>query len=103
MGDACAELRHQLDISYPVNNGIVQNWEDMCHVWDHTFYDELKAFNPHTYRGFVCSILLLPGEKVTIFCHFLQIDPTECKILLTDPPLNPSKNREKMVTCFFLP
>lgn len=26
-----------------------------------------------------------------------QIDPTECKILLTDPPLNPSKNREKMV------
>ena len=26
-----------------------------------------------------------------------QINPTECKILLTDPPLNPSKNREKMV------
>ncbi|CAA6664030.1 unnamed protein product [Spirodela intermedia] len=71
VGDACAELRHQLDISYPVNNGIVQNWEDMCHVWDHTFYDELK------------------------------IDPQECKILLTDPPLNPSKNREKMVEIMF--
>lgn len=28
----------------------------------------------------------------------IQIDPAECKILLTDPPLNPSKNREKMVS-----
>ncbi|KAI3407988.1 uncharacterized protein J3R85_020567 [Psidium guajava] len=71
VGDACADLRNQLDISYPVNNGIVQNWDDMGHVWDHAFYNELK------------------------------IDPAECKILLTDPPLNPSKNREKMVETMF--
>ena len=43
VGDASVELRNQLDISYPVNNGIVQNWEDMCHVWDHTFYEKLEA------------------------------------------------------------
>nr|GMC55657.1 actin-related protein 2 [Ipomoea batatas] len=71
VGDACLKLRHQLDISYPVNNGIVQNWDDMGHVWDHAFFNELK------------------------------VDPTECKILLTDPPLNPSKNREKMVETMF--
>eukprot|EP00258_Populus_trichocarpa_P030392 XP_024446411.1 actin-related protein 2 isoform X2 [Populus trichocarpa] len=71
VGEACAGLRHQLDISYPVNNGIVQNWDDMGHVWDHAFYNQLK------------------------------IDPMECKILLTDPPLNPSKNREKMVETMF--
>ncbi|KAG4927356.1 hypothetical protein JHK85_053842 [Glycine max] len=66
VGEGCADLRHQLDISYPVNNGIVQNWDDMCHVWDHAFFNELK------------------------------VNPPDCKILLTDPPLNPSKNREKM-------
>ncbi|XVE84191.1 hypothetical protein DITRI_Ditri16bG0150300 [Diplodiscus trichospermus] len=71
VGEACADLRHQLDISYSVNNGIVQNWDDMCHVWDHAFFNELK------------------------------VNPTECKILLTDPPLNPSKNREKMVETMF--
>ncbi|KAF5961552.1 hypothetical protein HYC85_002761 [Camellia sinensis] len=71
VGEACLDLWHQLDISYPVNNGIVQNWDDMGHVWDHAFFNELK------------------------------IDPTKCKILPTDPPLNPSKNREKMVETMF--
>lgn len=46
MGEACADLRHQLDIAYPVNNGIVQNWDDMGHVWDHAFYNELKVKFP---------------------------------------------------------
>ncbi|KAE8720083.1 Actin-related protein 2 [Hibiscus syriacus] len=61
------EQELKLDISYPVTNGIVQNWDDMYHVWDHAFYNELK------------------------------INPSDCKILLTDPPLNPSKNREQML------
>lgn len=45
MGDACLKWRHQLDVSYPVNNGIIQNWDDMGHVWDHVFYSELKVFS----------------------------------------------------------
>jgi actin-related protein 2 len=71
VGAACADLRHQLDVSYPVTNGIVQNWDDMGHIWDHAFYSELK------------------------------VDPSECKILLTDPPLNPLKNREQMIETMF--
>lgn len=51
--------------------GIVRNWEDMCHVWDHTFYDQL------------------------------QIDPSNCRILLTEPPLNPINNRKKMFEMMF--
>lgn len=68
VGERASALRAQLEVSYPVQNGIVQSWEDMGHVWDHTFYDKLR------------------------------IDPSECRILLTDPPLNPSKNRGKMVS-----
>jgi actin-related protein 2 len=44
VGAACADLRHQLDVSYPVTNGIVQNWDDMGHIWDHAFYSELKVY-----------------------------------------------------------
>eukprot|EP00246_Nothoceros_aenigmaticus_P008137 TRINITY_DN22639_c0_g1_i1.p1 TRINITY_DN22639_c0_g1~~TRINITY_DN22639_c0_g1_i1.p1 ORF type:complete len:384 (-),score=62.39 TRINITY_DN22639_c0_g1_i1:242-1393(-) len=71
VGNRCQELRDQLELSYPISKGIVHNWDDMNYVWDHTFYE------------------------------VLQIDPTECKILLTDPPLNPTKNRERMVQTMF--
>lgn len=51
-----------------MENGIVRNWEDMCNVWDYTF-----------------------GPKK------MNIDPTNTKILLTEPPMNPLRNREKMI------
>ena len=27
----------------------------------------------------------------------MNIDPKECKIMLTEPPMNPLKNRQKMI------
>lgn len=37
IGEEASQLRQMLEINYPMDNGIVRNWEDMCHVWDHTF------------------------------------------------------------------
>jgi actin-related protein len=54
-----------------MDNGIIKRWDDMQHVWDYTF-----------------------SEK-------LQIDPTGRKILLTEPPMNPLSNREKMCEVMF--
>lgn len=73
VGDEASQLRALLECSYPMENGIVRNWEDMCHVWDYTF-----------------------GPKK------MNIDPTNTKILLTEPPMNPLKNREKMIEVFTL-
>jgi actin-related protein 2 len=42
-GEDCAKFRSMLEISYPVDNGIVRNWEDMYHLWDHTFYEVMKV------------------------------------------------------------
>ncbi|XP_033219228.1 actin-related protein 2 isoform X1 [Belonocnema kinseyi] len=72
VGDEASKLRSMLEISYPMQNGIVRNWEDMCHVWDYTF-----------------------GEEK------MNINPRECKILLTEPPMNPTTNREKMIEVMF--
>mmetsp|Transcript_9024 Transcript_9024/g.13646 ORF Transcript_9024/g.13646 Transcript_9024/m.13646 type:complete len:393 (-) Transcript_9024:48-1226(-) len=71
VGDEASALRQMLQITYPLDNGIVRNWEDMMHVWDYTF-----------------------NEK-------LQIDPKQCKIMLTEAPMNPKKNREKMIETMF--
>merc|ERR1712072_1629271 len=61
-----------LDITYPIAHGIVESWEDMEKVWHHTFYNELRV-TPNEMQG----------------------------VLLTEAPLNPKKNREKMVQVMF--
>ncbi|XP_022644168.1 actin-related protein 2-like [Varroa jacobsoni] len=72
IGDEASKLRSMLEVNYPMENGMVRNWEDMMHVWDYTF-----------------------GETK------MNINPMECKILLTEPPMNPLKNREKMIEVMF--
>ena len=32
IGDECTQARDMLETSYPITNGIVQNWEDMTHL-----------------------------------------------------------------------
>lgn len=46
VGDECSQLRQMLDISYPMDNGIVRNWDDMGVVWDHTFGPERLDIDP---------------------------------------------------------
>eukprot|EP00126_Sphaerothecum_destruens_P001840 Sdes_comp15270_c0_seq2m4116 len=71
VGDEASELRSMLELNYPMDNGIVRSWEDMELVWDYTFSEKLK------------------------------IDPHSSKILLTEPPMNPKKNRERMIEVMF--
>ncbi|KAK9462463.1 actin family [Lipomyces oligophaga] len=70
-GDDASAVRTMLQISYPMENGIIKNWEDMGYLWDYAFYERMK------------------------------IDPTGRKVLLTEPPMNPISNREKMVDTMF--
>jgi len=71
VGDEASDLRSFLQMTYPLENGIVRNWEDMRHLWNYTFDEKLK------------------------------IDPRDSKILLTEPPMNPKVNREKMAQVMF--
>jgi len=71
VGDEASIARSMLKISYPLENGIVKDWNDIDHIWDYTFNEKLK------------------------------IKPEDCKILLTEPPLNPHKNRQLMLQKMF--
>uniref|UniRef100_A0A2K5IRH7 Actin-related protein 2 n=1 Tax=Colobus angolensis palliatus TaxID=336983 RepID=A0A2K5IRH7_COLAP len=64
VGDEVSELRSMLEVNYPMGNGIVRNWDDMKHLWDYTFGPEK-----------------------------LNTDTRNCKILLTEPPMDPTKER----------
>ena len=50
VGDEANAVRSALQITYPVENGIVTNWDDMEKLWNYTFADKL-GINMDGVRG----------------------------------------------------
>jgi len=37
-----------LEVNYPMENGIVRNWDDMKHIWNYTFKEKLNLNTRNT-------------------------------------------------------
>jgi len=71
IGDEAQKMRGVLNLAYPIESGIVTDWDNMEKVWEYCFSNELR------------------------------VDPSEHNVLLTEAPMNPKANREKMTQMMF--
>jgi actin beta/gamma 1 len=70
-GDEVEAVRNKCSVFYPLENGIIENFNDMELLWEYTFLEKLK------------------------------VDPQNHPVLLTEPPYNPKATRERMVEIMF--
>jgi actin, other eukaryote len=71
VGDEAQSKRGILNLNYPIQHGLIKDWDDIEKIWHHTFYNELK------------------------------VAPEEHPILLTESQGNTDKSREKMTQIIF--
>ena len=41
LGDEASPLRSYLEITYPIREGIVEDWDDLTALWEYTFYTKM--------------------------------------------------------------
>ena len=71
IGSEALSRREVLSIRRPIERGIITNWDDMETMWQHTFYE------------------------------MLRVAPEEHPVVLSEAPLNPRANLEKMTQIMF--
>jgi actin len=71
VGEEALEHKHDLTLHYPIKHGIVQNWDEMLRVFEYLFESDLRA------------------------------KAKDRTVLLTEAPLDPKANRDKMSEIMF--
>jgi len=71
IGEEATEKRNNYAVDYPIRHGIIDNWDNMEKYWSRCIY------------------------------QYLNVDPEDHPMLLTEPPMNTPENRESTAEIMF--
>ena len=71
IGEEAQKYRGNLELNYPIEHGMIKNWNDMEKIWNNTFVNEFR------------------------------VDPSNHPVLISEAPLNQKMDREKIMTIMF--
>lgn len=71
VGEEAKAKQGVLSLKYPIEHGIIVNWDNMENILHHVFYNELRVM------------------------------PEEHSVFISEAPMNPKQNREKMTQILF--
>lgn len=87
IGRKAQEFRGLLKIKYPMEHGIVTDWDDMERIWSWVYAEELSTLSEEVRTVIIGIRCFLPYPQ-----H---------PVLLTEAPLNPRQNRDIAAQIFF--
>ncbi|KYK60618.1 Actin-related protein, ARP1 class [Drechmeria coniospora] len=101
---AATELRGLLKIRYPLEHGIVTDWDDMERIWEYVYGDGLKTLSEEVRRlstALALAVVVVIVVVVVVTLLTRRPTPRQHPVLLTEPPLNPRSNRDTAAQILF--
>ncbi|VDN09579.1 unnamed protein product [Dibothriocephalus latus] len=65
VGDEAQKMRGVLTLQYPIEYGVVKNWDDMEKIWNYTYQNELRAVLALYASGRTTGVVMDVGDGAT--------------------------------------